>query len=216
MRVALIADTHGVMPEIPADVDAILHAGDIGPDRPCQFFQPNGPLERWLDAHGKPMAATWGNHDKVGATLRDWRHGLSTRIIADQTVFLDTVPVWFSPWSNRYGNFEWMDDEAGLAERYAKIPVDTEVLVSHGPPYGYGDKTGPMHSSISVGSKALLARIGQLPNLRLVVTGHIHEARGEYVMANGVSVMNVASSINRGVPYPKPVVVIDWPPSRRE
>jgi hypothetical protein len=32
MQVALISDTHGWLPEIPAEAEVILHAGDIGPD----------------------------------------------------------------------------------------------------------------------------------------------------------------------------------------
>lgn len=49
-------------------------------------------------------------------------------------------------------------------------------IVSHGPPYGYGDVT---KRGERTGSKALLNAIDHIKP-KLVVCGHIHEAYGKY------------------------------------
>ena len=64
MRVALTSDTNGRLP-IVGDVDAILHAGDIGPDiHAAEWF--HDQLFPWADRFGKPIYATFGNHDFIG------------------------------------------------------------------------------------------------------------------------------------------------------
>lgn len=101
-----------------------------------------------------------------------------------------------------------MDDEL-LVEKYRQIHDDTQVIVSHGPPLGHGDL---VLRGEHVGSRALLDRMRQLPALKLVVTGHIHEARGSYETAEGVTVVNASIMSARYQPIYPPVVV-DWPPS---
>lgn len=55
-----------------------------------------------------------------------------------------------------------------------QIPLDTDVLITHGPPYGILDTTqGDAH----VGCKFLYERV-QLVQPKLHVFGHIHEAYG--------------------------------------
>jgi Icc-related predicted phosphoesterase len=82
-----------------------------------------------------------------------------------------------------------------LAAYWALIPATTEVLLVHGPPLSYGDvvigsRSGdPLH----VGSRTLLEAMNDLPKLRLVVFGHIHEAAGIYSYGRGrVALVNAA------------------------
>jgi hypothetical protein len=105
-----------------------------------------------------------------------------------------------------------MRHEAGLADRYAHVPHDTDVLVTHGPPRGAGDR---VRDGREAGSTALARRIAQLPDLRLVVTGHIHEARGAG-RCQGVEVWNVSCVDLAYRPVREPVVLVPWPPPARE
>lgn len=56
---------------------------------------------------------------------------------------------------------------------YAAIPDDTDVLVTHTPPYGILDRDG----SILYGSRVLLERVRTI-RPRLHLFGHIHKAHG--------------------------------------
>lgn len=191
MRLALISDTHGFLPEIPSDVDAVIHAGDIGPDRdPINWYR--DVLYPWAERVGVPIYATFGNHCFIGQrhAIPDGRPD-NLSFIVDQAFTINGVKFWFSPWSNLFGAWAYMVDEAGLAARYAKIPEDTEVIVSHGPPKNYGDKILWDGQLQNVGSVALAERAAQLPLLRYIITGHIHEAHGHYLMGH-VRVLNVS------------------------
>ena len=109
--------------------------------------------------------------------------------------------------SVRFFDWTFMADEAKLKEKYLRIAADTQVIVTHGPPHGYGDLT---NGRVRAGSTSLTARMRELTALRLVVTGHIHEAFGAYD-AHGVHVYNV-SMVDFGYRPCHEAVVIDWPP----
>lgn len=64
--------------------------------------------------------------------------------------------------------------EVFLGRCYADVSVDTDVLVVHGPPAGYGDRTA---RGVGVGSEAFLRLVDRV-RPSLAVFGHIHEGRG--------------------------------------
>ena len=208
MRVALTSDTHGYTATIPANVDAVLHAGDIGPDvEAASWFRDT--FYPWAAHVGVPVFATFGNHDFIGE--RDQLPSgapRNLRLAVDEPCDVLGVPVWFSPWSVRFFDWAYMADEATLKRKYLRIAPDTQVIVTHGPPHGYGDLTA---ARARAGSRSLTERMKELTALRLVVTGHIHEAFGTYD-ANGVAVYNV-SMVDFGYRPCHEAVVIDWPPA---
>lgn len=66
------------------------------------------------------------------------------------------------------------------APRWAKdvfddIPHELDILISHGPPSGYGDKVSLSHT----GSTALLEAV-ERAKPRIMICGHIHEGYGHY------------------------------------
>lgn len=70
-----------------------------------------------------------------------------------------------------------LDRGQALREVWAQIPENTDVLITHGPPLGFGDAT--YIGSRNVGCADLLERIDDL-RLRVHVFGHIHEGYGVY------------------------------------
>lgn len=189
---ALLADTHGLLPLIDPRADVILHAGDLGPDREPEAWLAQ-VFPRWQRTHGKPFFGTWGNHDRIGERLHSL-HDAQAVIVADQALTVGGKRLWFSPWSIAVGRWAFVAREARLAQIYAAIPDDTQILVTHGPPHLCRDLAQGKHR---VGSPSLLTRIGQLRQLELVVTGHIHEDAGEgWILQHDpdrrVRVMNVA------------------------
>ena len=82
------------------------------------------------------------------------------------------VPHW--PPRGRGGVF-MASGEDELEERFGAVPDGTDILVTHTPPLGHGDRT---QAGEHVGSTALRAAI-ELRQPPLAVFGHIHEGRGE-------------------------------------
>jgi len=209
MRVALLSDTHGlVLPSIEENVDAIIHAGDVGPDRDAThwMFEIFAP---WAIEVERPIYMTWGNHDFIGERLPQstWKDlPPNVYILKDETIEIGGKQVWFSPWSPLFGSWAFMKPEGGLETIYETIPLDTQIIVSHTPPYGLRDRT---LSYEHVGSTALIRRMDQLPLLEMVVCGHIHEARGTRISVGGVHVHNV-SLVNEYYEMVHEPLIVEW------
>lgn len=206
MRVALISDTHGMLPS-PAlfrGADVIIHAGDIAQDRGQQKWY-DEVLPAWCRAVGVPVHATAGNHDNP-ATMNMTHAAPNFHLHIDEIVEIGGQRVWFSPWSPRFFDWFWMHTEPTLERVYARIPEDTTVVVSHTPPEGMCDGTLDCRR---VGSTALRDRVLQLPNLRWVICGHIHAGRGGH-REGGFTVLNVATVDEWYKPVADPITWVEW------
>ena len=101
---------------------------------------------------------------------------------------ISTVVPW-QPWF-----FDWAFNlrEPELVRVWARIPNDTNILVLHGPPHGFGDAVPRRNGEIeNTGSPSLTERIRAIQP-QVVVFGHIHEGRGEYRLGKSV-LANVTS-----------------------
>lgn len=167
MRILHISDTHNLhhrLNDLP-EADVIVHSGD---------FTMTGSTNEVIDflnwfcklpyAHKVFIA---GNHDMClyGATIS----GLSDDIhyLCNSGVNIDGIRF--------YGLPMFMEDAMnGHAEKYIKaVPEDTDVLITHQPPFGILDFSDNYH----YGSKSLLQRV-ELIKPQLHLFGHIHNAYG--------------------------------------
>jgi Icc-related predicted phosphoesterase len=80
--------------------------------------------------------------------------------------------------------------ERFLASKFELIPADTDILISHGPPRGYGDHSGRSDGQPHVGSTALTEAIERIQP-RLMVCGHIHSGYGRYWLGD-TEIVNAA------------------------
>jgi Icc-related predicted phosphoesterase len=103
--------------------------------------------------------------------------------LRDTGVVIDGVRFWGSPWQPWF--FDWafnLHRGAEIAAKWALIPDDVQVLITHGPPHGILDVVARPRGK-HVGCEALRDRITALPALRLHAFGHhIHEAYGESLL----------------------------------
>lgn len=116
------------------------------------------------------------------------------------------LKIWASPMSNRFGGWAFMDNEAGLSDLWKTIPRDIDILMVHGPMFGLADgipavswsaeKRGwnNLDSAEHVGSTTLRNQLEyeDWPNLKMVISGHIHEAYGVYTLKDSIPVYNVS------------------------
>ena len=126
-----------------------------------------------------------GNHDDCfyGALL----NGLDDNVLylCGSGVEIEGLNFWGVPM--------FMEDcVSGKQEQlYAAIPEDTDVLVTHTPPYGILDMDG----SILYGSRELLERV-RVIRPRLHLFGHIHKSYG--TTSDGVTVFSNAAIMDEG------------------
>lgn len=211
MRIVALSDQHGYLPAIPP-CDLLIIAGDVCPDRFGPSLGMDTPTQQkaWFEQTLRPWVArapatrtilTWGNHDWCGqlCTFEDSASATALTIVVDNAASVPNssdaeyaVTVWASPWSNRFGDWAFMKAPAELVPVYAAIPEGIDILVSHQPPFGYGDRCADFYSGriISVGSRELLATIDRV-RPRIVVCGHIHEGYGQFER-DGTRIFNVS------------------------
>lgn len=206
MKIVAVADTHGNLlgSEIP-ECDLFILAGDFCPDGTDSF------QECWLDAAfkywckhipAKKKILVAGNHDFVFESRKSKALSLIGDFIylQDDYCYFEDIKIYGLPWQLYNGGWAFNLYEHDLAQKYAQIPNDTDIIVSHGPPFGYGDNVPkkvikdedeekwpePAHA----GSPSLIAKIIEIKP-KLVVFGHIHQGYGIYKLGNTI-LANVA------------------------
>ncbi len=179
MKIICISDQHGLLPAVPK-ADVLVIAGDICPVHNHKVgFQRNWLNTKFLSWIDKlPVSKvfmTWGNHDWAGE--HDYQSGIKWATPGKLTLLVDEAQTYHglkfygTPWQREFCNWAFNLTEAQLAEKYALIPDDADVVISHGPPYGTGDN--------ELGSPSLTARLDAIQPA-LAVFGHIHCAAGIY------------------------------------
>lgn len=208
MKIIGISDTHGQHERLrlpPGDV--LIHAGDFsrkGEEAEVRHFL------QWFAAQPHPhKLLIAGNHDFLAE--RD-PEGFKTLVPAGVTYLNDEgcsigdYVFWGSPITPRFHDWAFNRDRgAEIAQHWALIPQHTDVLITHGPPKGYGDRT---FFGKRVGC-ADLTEIVDLVQPKLHLFGHIHEARGSYKnKATHFYNLSNAAFVGRRI-YPAVEIVLD-------
>lgn len=127
-----------------------------------------------------------GNHD----FLFEWQPELAREMVnntemygdiiylQDESVELFGLKIYGSPWQPAFLNWAFNLPRNGseLQQVWAKIPPDTDILLTHGPPYQVLDYT--KNSVHPVGCEKLQPRVFQV-NPIIHAFGHIHDSWGE-------------------------------------
>lgn len=179
MRLALISDTHmrhaGLV--VPA-CNVLIHAGDFsrrGTPEELETFL------AWFSAQPAPAKLfIAGNHDYVceqdPELTRRLARTAGVHYLFEEELEFGGLRFWGSPMTPWFRGMAFNRPRGEpLRAHWARIPAGLDVLITHGPPRGLGDRT---FLGASVGCADLLARVREVPP-RLHVFGHIHEGYGE-------------------------------------
>ena len=178
MKIVAISDTHGKHQHLDLPKgDMIIHAGDVSvqglKEQVVDFLDWFGKL----DFQYKIFIA--GNHDfyfeKETAEEIEQIIPLDVIYLNDSGITIEGIKIWGSPVQPWF--FDWaFNRQRGdeIAEHWKLIPVDTDILVTHGPAYGVLDKTV---RGEAVGCEALFNFIKKIKP-KVHISGHIHEAYG--------------------------------------
>ena len=125
-----------------------------------------------------------GNHD-VGLEndyeeRSKWFRDAGIVLLNDQSVTIEGLKIHGSPITPTFGRWSYMKDRGhDIKQHWDLIPEDTDILITHGPPYGFGDIVSGMY----VGCEDLYRRVNEV-NPKIHVYGHIHEGAGCINMGN--------------------------------
>jgi Icc-related predicted phosphoesterase len=133
-----------------------------------------------------------GNHDLLFEVRPTEARARITNAVylEDSGVTLEGLNFWGSPVTPVFGDWAFVADRgAAIRRHWDKIPDDTDVLVTHGPPFGTLDK--PDMLTPHLGCQELTkAVIRTMP--RLHVFGHVHGGYGRESAWNNMLLVNCA------------------------
>lgn len=208
MKLDIISDTHllTTLSDLPGG-DILIHAGDaLNSGILMDLIDFKSHLMGIADRY-KHILFTPGNHDCVfeedpSLAKQCIEEVPGLILLHERSVEIDGIKFYgtafqpfFFDWAfnvgKKMGVLNWTDIEK-LTEHYSRIPDDTEVLITHCPPYGIRDSIGdPEKSGRRTGSPELLDRIANLKKLKLHAFGHIHWSHG-MEERNGIKFVNAA------------------------
>ena len=177
MKIVCIADTHNQLSKVDVpDGDVLIIAGDVtGRGSVYETFLFYEDVIKLPHEH-KILVA--GNHDWL-FTERDNQYVKAIKnsliYLEDSGCTIEGIKFWGSPWQPEFCNWAFnLPRGEALKAKWDLIPEDTDVLITHGPPFGILDKT---NREENVGCEELRKRVDAI-SPKFHVFGHIHNAYG--------------------------------------
>lgn len=182
MKVVAISDTHCLHDRLTLpEGDVLVHAGDF-----CNY----GDIPEVARFHlflsrvspnYKEVIVIAGNHDRIFESQSSLAESLlrqnldNVHYLRDSSVTIDGIKFYGSPWQPAFNNWAFnLERGEEIASKWALIPEDTDVLITHGPPYGILDDVAfPNDGKPNLGCVDLVEAVKRIsPTFH--VFGHIH------------------------------------------
>ena len=225
MRITIISDTHQKHNQLNNDLpggDLLLHAGDFmtsgySKTEAEQFF-------KWYEMRGYDNCVfIAGNHDRIMQDEPEMMRGLLTGYkgidyLEDETIIIESsdttrIKVYGSPWQPEFYDWAYNLPRNGeeLKAKWDAIPEDTDILITHGPAWGFVDTV--LGRNQHLGCELLAERIKTI-RPKIHICGHIHSGNGHYF--DGHTHFINASVLNERYNYAHEPFHIDWNPITNE
>lgn len=175
LRIVCISDTHELHRELDVPPgDLLLHSGDF------TFFSRSRAMLRdfnlWLgELPHRHKVIVAGNHEFLLEEPRNRNLITNATLLIDTGVEVEGVRIWGSPVTPLYGGAFGKLDAEDRKRHWSSIPAGTDILVTHGPPFGVLD-CAPGSEQYAGCPQLREAVIRVRP--RLHVFGHIHAGYG--------------------------------------
>jgi len=180
MRAVCISDTHGrhLSMNLPT-CDILIHAGDMtsrGTLREAQEF-----LDWFSNQDAKYKILIAGNHDFFfeHANEEEIANLIPSNVsyLNDSGVGIQGLNLWGSPVTPWFHDWAFNRNRGeDIKKHWDMIPSNTDILITHGPPFGILDRTA---HGMNVGCEELQSTIRNIKP-RFHLFGHIHEGYGQY------------------------------------
>lgn len=230
MRIVAISDTHSQHKAVTDDLpggDLLIHAGDWTSGG--YKFEIKDFL-KWI--HNRTFDFDYvtyiaGNHDRlVEDSPSKFRELLnekfpnkhSIKYLQDEEIEVDfmndeKVKIYGSPWQPEFHDWAFNLKRGGdeIWEKWQAIPEDTDILVTHGPPFSRLDLS--LYGHRNVGCELLNMRV-QTIKPKIHIFGHVHSSYG-YSFDGNTHYIN-ACVLNEQYKYKNKPIVFDWNPITNE
>jgi Icc-related predicted phosphoesterase len=217
-RITFISDTHNKhnsLTEFLPGGDLLICSGDISGRGSITEIE---NFLRWydrLDNYDTKIFIS-GNHDFGFENENEKLIGLLTGYKNIDYLQDERMDIWYgddeqlviygTPWQPEFHNWAFnLPRGEKLKEKWDKIPVDVDILITHSPPFGKLDFV--KYDNINVGCEELMKRIGEIKP-KINVFGHIHEGFG-YVFDGNTHFIN-ASVLNERYEFRNKPVNVLW------
>eukprot|EP00906_Rhabdomonas_costata_P024156 RCo034766 len=199
LRVVCISDTHGLHTNLripPGDI--LIHAGDFSMSGEIEAVRHFSAWLRSLPHRYKVVIA--GNHDVTFEPefyARNWKRFHirpydpvevreclrgSCIYLQDSEVNIEGIDIYGTPWQPEFCNWAFnLPRGSACRAMWQVIPPNVDILVTHSPPYGFGDAVHSVDRSKPVtrtGCEDLLHTVQRRVRPRYHVFGHVHEGYG--------------------------------------
>lgn len=203
MRLVCLADTHNLHKEIEIPSgDVLIHAGDCtdgGTRNESHDF-----LEWFSSQPHSHKILVPGNHDFYFEKKKNLEKlPENIHVLIDKGLKIQGVKFWGSPVTPGLHNWAFNRDRGKeIKGHWDLIPNDTEILITHTPPYGILDQTD---AGISLGCEELLQKL-TIVQPKIHLFGHIHQASGS-LFRSGIRHYNLSILDKRLRIIHSPIVV---------
>lgn len=235
-RIACISDTHGKHRNVfVPKCDLLIHCGDFSKSGEMSTIRGLTEYFKGLKAssQAKQIICIAGNHDlsfQSETYRQNWnklyresdsrpsqldeieraKNALKESCIylEDEVFCHDDITFYGSPWTPTYHHcWAFMKSRSEIHQIWDQIPTSTDVLITHGPPLGRGDKC--LRNNVRAGCLDLLRQVQTRIRPRLHLFGHIHEGAG--CSFDDTTLYVNASSCSVRYKVEQPCIVIDLP-----
>jgi len=211
-KITFISDTHTKHKHLTNDLpggDILIHCGDIssrGYKNEIENFL--GWFDNIKGYEYKIFIA--GNHDfgfqdnpkECFELLKNYP---SITYLQDNSIIIDGIKIYGSPWQPRFHNWAFNVNRGwDIAQKWEKIPMDTDILITHGPLLGILDIT---NISERVGCEDLYKKVMEIKP-KVHAFGHIHSSYGMKEM-DGMTFIN-ASNLGEDYLYQNDPITLDF------
>ena len=209
MDITCISDTHNMLDQvILPETSVLIHAGDAcGRGTDIELADFNAELGELVDLYGiERVVFIPGNHDMICQDKAASQAILTnvTDYLIDEAVVINGVKIYGSPWQPEFHDWAFnLPRGPALAHIWSKIPDDTDILVTHGPPKGHGGWV--IRDGEDAGCEDLLKRI-EVVKPKYHIFGHIHEGYG-ITKNDHTTFVNASICNHKYRPINKPIVI---------
>jgi len=218
-RITCISDTHTKHKQLTKYLpggDIIICSGDISSmgyqheiKEFCKWFDSLNNYDHKLFIAGNHDFLFERDPDKAYEIIRSykWITYLQDNLIEIGNDIDDYIKIWGTPWQPEFYNWAFNLPKNGikLAEKWNNVPEFTDILITHGPPFGYLDTM--IGENINLGCELLINRIKTIKP-KINIFGHIHSGYG-YKFDGDTHYIN-ASVLNEQYIYENEPLTFDW------
>ena len=179
MKIVAFSDLHWRLAELKniPDGDVLIYAGDWCYGDSIKTTMNFANILKKCKHPLKLVIA--GNHDRLAesnpALVQQLFKENGIIYLQDTGVTYKGIEFYGTPWTPEFNNWAFMKEDRLLKYMWDKIPRSTDVLITHGPPFGILDKVGGYRSVGSVTLESFV--INHRPPIHIF--GHIHEGYGK-------------------------------------